>query len=476
MIKNTIGVEAFHSLGAGQEDLVFSDGQYVYKYFLSAVNHFSPGMLEFIKEKLSPIKQIKHITSVEKIVKKGNELVTVSRFIDGNDYNGGYLYELLELLRECKQNGFVLTNLWPSNIKVGPQGLVYVDIGRSIVPYNDQLFHEMCKRAYLTYRWYFNPNLKKILTLSLSNEKIPELFGFKWFLDAVEEIDIYNQMNQLLIETCLKDGSKKIFDYGCGTGSIADELARLGASVSCFDVDHSQFNKRKHETLVKIVTKEELCRLLESGESFDVALCNIVMCIVEDEKEIKKIVGNLRQLVGEKGRVIVGICSPFFLGASNTPSQNLYDADESRYNEHFRFMIKVKTTGRIREEWHRPLDWFIHVANCKGLELREALEVPSIDIDALSPGSDQLILVFDPLKQIENKPSVSLMIKASAMEWRTVSMQVRHIVNQLEGPQSFVEKILVTDEQVDGFSRQYIDAARAIICKIFILKSFFGHE
>jgi SAM-dependent methyltransferase/glycosyltransferase involved in cell wall biosynthesis len=458
MITNHFGLKSIQLIGSGQEGLVYSDGHHAFKYFLAGVNHFGPGMLEFLKEKLASNKGLKHIASLENILIKGNELVTISRFIEGSEYHVGYLRDLIELLSECKQNGIALTNLGPSNLRVGPQGLVYVDIGRSVVPYSDQLFREMCKRAYITYRWHFHPDLKKILTQSLSDENIPELFGLNWFLNAIEEKDVHNQMNQLLIETCLKDGGKKIFDYGCGTGSVADELARRGASVSCFDIDLTRFKERKHENLVECVEREDLNRLLKSGETFDVALCNLVLCVVEDKTEIKKIFRNLRQLVGSSGRVVVGICSPFFLGSGSTPSQYLYDVDESRYNEHFRFMLKVKTTGRVREEWHRPLDWYIHVARCADLELREAIEVPSIDIDALSPGSDQLILIFDPLKPLENSPRVSLMIKASAMEWRTVLMQVRHIVRQLEGPQSFIEKVLVTDDQVDGFSRQYSNA------------------
>lgn len=458
MITNHFGLKSIQLIGSGQEGLVYSDGHHAFKYFLVGVNHFGLGMLEFLKEKLASNKGLKHIASLEDILIKGNELVTISRFIEGSEYHGGYPRDLIELLSECKQNGIALTNLGPSNLRVGPQGLVYVDIGRSVVPYSDQLFREMCKRAYITYRWYFHPNLKKILTQSLSDENIPELFGFNWFLNAIEEKDIRNQMNQLLTETCLKDGGKKIFDYGCGTGSVADELARRGASVSCFDIDLTRFKERKHEDSVKCVENEDLDRLLKSGETFDVALCNIVLCVVEDETELKTIFGNLRRLVGSSGRVVVGICSPFFLGSGNTPSQYLYDVDESRYTEHFQFMIKVKTTGRVRVEWHRPLDWYIHVARCADLELREAIEVPSIDIDALSPGSDQLILVFDPLKSLENSPRVSLMIKASAMEWRTIGMQVKHIVHQLEGPQTFLEKLVVTDEQEEGFSRQYAPA------------------
>ncbi|MGI0081162.1 MAG: hypothetical protein ACRECH_16250, partial [Nitrososphaerales archaeon] len=47
------------------------------------------------------------------------------------------------------------------------------------------------------------------------------------------------------------------------------------------------------------------------------------------------------------------------------------------------------------------------------------------------------------------------MIKASAMEWRTIRRQVEHIVKQLEGPRRFSEIIVVTDSYEGPFARQY---------------------
>src|SRR5208337_4263319 len=144
---------------------------------------------------------------------------------------GGRVTELLELLRECKRAGVVTTNLWPKNLIVSKNGLVYVDIGRSIVPYQENLFNEMCKRAYLSFRWHFRSDLKELLTRSLSEPNMPELFGFKEFKKAVEQLDVHTQMDACLIGECLKSHPKKVLDFGCGTGSIADKLAENGCDV-----------------------------------------------------------------------------------------------------------------------------------------------------------------------------------------------------------------------------------------------------
>ena len=148
--------------------------------------------------------------------------------IEGSHYNGGRVIELLELLRECKSVGLVTTNLWPKNLIVGKNGLVYVDIGRSIAPYREDLFNEMCKRAYLTYEWHFRSDLKELLTKSLENPNLPELFGFEEFKKSIQKVDVHTQMDDCLIKECLKSNPRTVLDFGCGTGTIADQLADYG--------------------------------------------------------------------------------------------------------------------------------------------------------------------------------------------------------------------------------------------------------
>ncbi len=99
-----------------------------------------------------------------------------------------------------------------------------------------------------------------------------------------------------------------------------------------------------------------------------------------------------------------------------------------------------------------------HAAHKAGFELQETVEAPSVDIERVSPSSDQTMLKLQPLIKPKQTKTVSLMIKASAMEWQTIEKQIRHIVSQLEGPQQFLEKIIVTDTAIEGYARQYAKA------------------
>lgn len=76
----------------------------------------------------------------------------------------------------------------------------------------------------------------------------------------------------------------------------------------------------------------------------------------------------------------------------------------------------------------------------------------AVDHARFEPASDFIVLVARP---VSPSPSVSLVIRACAQEWRTLDAQVRHIVDQLEGPSPFCERLLALDSREDGFVRQY---------------------
>jgi 2-polyprenyl-3-methyl-5-hydroxy-6-metoxy-1,4-benzoquinol methylase/GT2 family glycosyltransferase len=457
LIKKHFGVTSIELVGQGQEGLVYSDGTKAYKYFITNGVQRKTGLLRLIKEKLKPSTGLKRIVTVEKLVFEGNQVLLAMPFIEGHPYDGGRLLELLELLRECRRAGVVTTNLWPKNLIVGKNGLVYVDVGRSIVPYQKGLFAEMCKRAFLTYRWHFRTDLKELLTRSIHDPDMPELFGFEEFRKAVEQVDVHSQMDTYLINECLKTKAKKVLDYGCGKGSIADKLAEKGCDIDCYDPDTSAFNLRSHRQKVKLLSAMDLTRRIKQHHSYDVVLCNLVLCTVKSEKEVEQVSRRLRSLVSQNGHVIVGLCNPLSDGVLSSPSQTKKNSSENKYHTHFEIK-EITPKGNQRTDWHRPLSWYIQVFRKASLEIERTTETPSVDIERLSPSSDQILLTLRPLQKPTHNKTVSLMIKASAMEWQTIEKQVRHIVSQLEGPQEFLEKILVRDNAAEGFARQYAAA------------------
>jgi len=444
-------------IGEGQEGIVYTDGKKAYKYLISNISQIKNSTRKIIKTKLNPSTNLKRIITVEKLIIEKNEMLISMPFIEGKNYRGGRLTEFLELLRECKRADLALTNLCPDNLIVGKNGLIYVDVGRSIVPYQETLFIQMCKRAFLTYRWHFRLDLKELLTRSINEQNMPELFGFEQFMKAVEQLEVHSQMDTYLISECLKTNPKKVLDYGCGKGAVADELADTVCEVDCFDMDTSAFTSKTHKPTVKLLSIDDLNKHIEQQNGYDLLVCNLVLCAIESEKEVEHVSHKLRSLVSPNGHVIIGLCNPFSDEVVTSPSQKRKVAPENNYPTHFA-ITEITPKGNQRIDWHRPLSWYEHIFHKAGFEIKDVIEVPSVDIERLSPSSDQILLVLCPVQKPKQSKTVSLMIKASAMEWQTIEKQVRHIVSQLEGPQTFLEKILVTDSSTVGFARQYATA------------------
>ena len=81
------------------------------------------------------------------------------------------------------------------------------------------------------------------------------------------------------------------------------------------------------------------------------------------------------------------------------------------------------------------------------------IELDGTDTGALLPSSDHLVF---RLKQAPmDGPRVSLLVKTCVMEWRTIERQVRHLVEQLETPLRFAERVVVVDTYEGPFARQY---------------------
>src|SRR5487761_1585472 len=115
----------------------------------------------------------------------------------------------------------------------------------------------MCKKAHLTYRWHFRNDLKELLTRSLKEDDLPELFGFEHFRASVEVTDTHQLIDPILIPMLAHSEAEEILDYGCGSGVIANKLAKLGKQVIAYDIDGRAFNeKRTHAEGVRFIDRK----------------------------------------------------------------------------------------------------------------------------------------------------------------------------------------------------------------------------
>ena len=113
----------------------------------------------------------------------------------------------------------------------------------------------------------------------------------------------------------------------------------------------------------------------------------------------------------------------------------------------------MEVNGNTRSEMHRSYATYQRAFINAGFHIAGVTELNGTDTKSLLPSSDHLVLRLTPA--LENGPQVSLLIKTCVMEWRTIERQVRHLVDQLESPVRFGEKIVVVDTFEGPFARQY---------------------
>ena len=168
---------------------------------------------------------------------------------------------------------------------------------------------------------------------------------------------------------------------------------------------------------------------------------------------MRGVVGDLRALVSEQGRVVVTVCDPRFMFGGPSPEAGRELPPGARYEDTFAWRKAVRATGRMRRDVHRPERKLRREFARTGLAVCRRVEVPSVDLERFEPMSDHLAFELRPLPPLPGE--VSLLVKACAMEADTLEVQVPHLVSQLEGPRAFAERVLVIDAREDGFLRQH---------------------
>lgn len=449
-IQKAFGTEELELVGQGWEGIVFTDNRYGYKYF-----HYGPSSLD--EWEISAFKKLKatrfeNISNLEDIYIDDNALILKREYVHGEHYRGGHLRDIVSFLVECKTAGIVLKNVAPKNFVITGHGLKFIDIGRDVEEFTEPGYERMCRRAYLMYRWHFREDLSDLFRMSNTKDNFPELFGFKYFRDLLDTKDTAEILRPFVMQELNGVRDLRVLDYGCGSGWIADELTGRN-DVFVFDIDMTLFHeKHLSGSGPKVLSGEDLASIASEAQGFDLIILSLVLCTVPD-REATEVLSSVRKVLRKGGQAIAVICNPFGLNDRETTTHEKL-GELKDYSEHFSYQKRMKSTGRSRSEYHRPLEWYIHEMRKAGLLPTGFIESDGASFDTISPSSEFLIIRAVAV-ELPKAYDVSLMIKASAMEWRTIDFQVKHIVNQLEGPERFREKFVVTDVETDGFARQY---------------------
>lgn len=240
----------------------------------------------------------------------------------------------------------------------------------------------------------------------------------------------------------------RILDYGCGKGRLASQFAAQGHDVVAFDPDPTLAPR-----LEALVSSGVSAVASPPTATFDVVICELVLCTIEEEQLYRRVLADLRRLVRDDGRVLVAVCNPSFTTGGDTPLQVKTLPRDAHPDTTFAWEKILAATGASRKDVHRPLSRLRRDLLREGLAVDRVRETGTVDLGRFEPASDFMLLRLRPLPQ-EPAP-VTLLIKTCAMEWRTIEEQVRHLVTQLEVPARFSERLLVVDSRTDGFARAY---------------------
>jgi SAM-dependent methyltransferase len=239
----------------------------------------------------------------------------------------------------------------------------------------------------------------------------------------------------------------RILDYGCGKGRLARRFAALGHEVVAYDPDPAL---KPH--LEALQTSAIRGVLSVPTDRFDVVVCELVLCTIEDGPVYESILTDLRRLVRDDGRVIVAVCNPAFTLGGDTPLQHRILSPDACIERVFVWEKIHAATGARRRDVHRPIARLRRDFLRAGLAVESVRETETVDLERFEPASDFIVFRLRPLP---DPAPVTLMIKTCAMEWRTIEAQVKHLVGQLEEPVRFAERLLVIDSRTTGFTRGY---------------------
>ena len=441
-------------LGAGEEGIVLSDRRLVFKYFHYWKTRDRSERVGFLKSLVGRVSGYRSLPDLLEVREQGEHVVAVYPYEEGTEYEGGDLDGLLTLLRETRQAGIACRNIHPDNLLVTPSGLRFIDYGSDIVPWDESEFEQMCRRAYLTYRFRFRSDLRWLMTESLANASLPELTGLDQFRRAVDPRELDELCYRPMMDLISTERPNSVLDYGCGDGRLTDELSGRRIDTVGYDPDADIISRcLERGGRAAYGGRELLERLFAEDVRFDVVVCGRVLCTIADHAEFDGVLTDLRRLVSESGTALVAVCNPFHLSTESTELWQKRLPAGFEYENTFVYDKTVVSSGNTRREVHRSNSTYRRAFINSGFHVEGVIEFDGTDTDTLLPSSDHLVFRLTPAPV--DGPRVSLLIKTCVMEWRTIERQVRHLVDQLETPQWFVEKVVVVDSYAGPFAREY---------------------
>ena len=208
------GVSDYIYLGLGQEGVVFRDNQYVYKVYLpmySGENQtwLARGLSFFTNPALEESRHLYPIKILPNDVIRYEYEPSVPCF-------GFSLDEVVSFVAECWRYRIVIKDCKPKNF-IRVDGIIKL-IDMKGCDYDDNLFLNMCARMYLYATVALSsirPEIRKITRSAINNFDIPELAGFREF------------MNRVYANIMYEESKNVVYSYGLAQAELFEDY--------CFD-------------------------------------------------------------------------------------------------------------------------------------------------------------------------------------------------------------------------------------------------
>ena len=428
-------------LGYGLEGATYTSGNTTYKVF-------------FNKDNLDQFKSITFklnlIENFPKNIVFNDNLDFAYCSYDSIDnykkYEGGFAKELASFINNLRLNGLVIKNFKKENIIVANNQIIYIDLGKDIVSYNEEEYEKSVERCYQMIKY---SNLDKhqfriLISKSYQEKKKPFNFALAAFKDLIDGKKKEQIHDPIVLDLIHKHHPSSVLDYGAGKCKIANVISGK-YNTFVFDIDKDTLHDRANNKVTIIDDIEKVNR------TFDLINCNKVLCCT-DKKTNEYILDKINKLLSVNGRLILSICNPFFDNVDSTEvTIKNYDGKYENSSEY-----KKITIYGSRNEYHRPFAYYERELSKFGFTIDNVYEDNGVDASFLSFISEHLIL--DCHKVSKNKlEDCTLLIKSNPMEADTIYENVRHIVSQLEKKDLFKEIILTIDSVSKERARRYAE-------------------
>ena len=443
-------------LGIGEEGVVLTDGELVYKYFHYWKSRDKARKIAFLRTLAGKFGDCETLPNIIEIRERGEAVAAVYPYEPGARYDGGRLDAMLKLLRECRDAGIVCRNIHPDNLlATRGGGLRLIDFGSDIEPYTEKGFERMLRRAFLTFRFHFRSDLKRLMTDSSRDVDMPELTGIEHFRAALDPASPSSRPIQ-----CARgygDCERRADGVRLRMRTWQSRRQPRRARLASLRIRPGRQPRRTMALAWRgrrfRIPRRDAPHHQRTGAHTTPSSAAASCATSADADELRRALSDIRALAADGGTVLIAVCNPFYFSEERTEGHERERLDGKPYDSAFAYRERDPSGGEWREEVHRPLGIYRKAFAEAGLKTREIIELPTSDTANLRPASDYLIFRLEPAA----KPAarVSLLIKTCYMEWKIAERLIRHQVERLERSSPFVEKVVVVDTFECPFLRQY---------------------